>query len=183
MSFLGFACGKLIAGKYLRSLQDKLSSVMSRHKRALEDLAEETKQASSQENMAKSIFSSGLNGNICSLAKSYGMPVNGNMFGIISQYQGMASNNQFKQEDMINFSIAQQQASAQWAQAQAVWKNIFDQQSEAKKSYYQSIADSLQTEKESLESQIKLAQADYESMKEGEKSTAGNLKPEYTGQT
>ena len=40
--------------------------------------------------------------------------------------------------------------------------------------------DSLQTEKDSLESQLQIASADYEACKQMEKADAKNLKPEYT---
>ena len=40
----------------------------------------------------------------------------------------------------------------------------------------------LQIEKDNLESQLKIAQADYEANKEMEKQGAQNLKPDYTGQ-
>jgi len=42
--------------------------------------------------------------------------------------------------------------------------------------------DSLQTEKDSLESQLQIAQADYEACKKMEQSDAKNLAPNYTGQ-
>ena len=42
--------------------------------------------------------------------------------------------------------------------------------------------DSLQTEKDSLESQIQIAQADYEACKKMEQADAKNLAPNYTGQ-
>ena len=42
--------------------------------------------------------------------------------------------------------------------------------------------DSLQTEKDSLESQIQLAQADYDACKKMEQADAKNLAPNYTGQ-
>ena len=41
--------------------------------------------------------------------------------------------------------------------------------------------DSLQTEKDSLESQIQIAQADYEACKKMEQADAKNLAPNYTG--
>lgn len=43
-------------------------------------------------------------------------------------------------------------------------------------------SDSLQTEKDSLESQIQIAQADYDACKKMESSDAKNLAPNYTGQ-
>lgn len=42
--------------------------------------------------------------------------------------------------------------------------------------------DSLQTEKDSLESQVQIAQADYEACKKMEQADAKNLAPNYTGQ-
>lgn len=42
--------------------------------------------------------------------------------------------------------------------------------------------DSLQTEKDSLESQIQIANADYEACKKMESADAKNLAPNYTGQ-
>jgi hypothetical protein len=42
--------------------------------------------------------------------------------------------------------------------------------------------ESLQTEKDSLESQIQIAQADYDACKKMEQSEAKNLAPSYTGQ-
>ena len=40
----------------------------------------------------------------------------------------------------------------------------------------------LQTEKDSLESQIQIAQQDYEACKKMEQADAKNLAPNYTGQ-
>jgi hypothetical protein len=42
--------------------------------------------------------------------------------------------------------------------------------------------DSLQTEKDSLESQLQIAQQDYEACKKMEQADAKNLAPNYTGQ-
>ena len=41
--------------------------------------------------------------------------------------------------------------------------------------------ESLATEKDSLESQLELAKADYEACKQMEKADAKNLQPNYTG--
>ena len=70
----------------------------------------------------------------------------------------------------------------QTAQAQSMWQNMFEMQRESMLQPLKDLEDSLQTEKDNLESRLKIAQAEYDAKKEEEKAGVKGLTPDYTGQ-
>ena len=91
-------------------------------------------------------------------------------------YQTFLSNMQYS-----NMGIQQaMQTSVQMMQT--MLENQMEAQRELQLQPLKDYEDELQTEKDSLETQIQLAQQDYDACKEMEKAGAKNLKPDYTGQ-
>jgi hypothetical protein len=80
------------------------------------------------------------------------------------------------------FSGIQQQAQMQFVQSQNYYQNIMEMQKEADLQALKDLEEDLQTEKDNLESRLKIAQNEYDAKKEEEKQGAQNLKPDYTGQ-
>ena len=76
----------------------------------------------------------------------------------------------------------QQFLQAAMQQQMALQENMIEAAKEADLMGLKDLEDDLQTEKDSLESQIQLAQADYDGCKEMEKAGAKNMVPQYTGQ-
>ena len=70
----------------------------------------------------------------------------------------------------------------QYAQAQSMWQNTFEMMKQADLQALKDLEDSLQIEKDNLESRLKIAQQEYEAYKQEEKADAKGLVPEYTSQ-
>ncbi|CDE88333.1 unknown [Clostridium sp. CAG:729] len=80
------------------------------------------------------------------------------------------------------YSMIQQQVQQQYSMAQSMWQNMFEMEREAQLQPLKDLEDSLQTEKDNLESRLKIAQAEYDAKKEEEKAGVKGLTPDYTGQ-
>ena len=93
-----------------------------------------------------------------------------------SLYSEMLTNSrtQATQTQQLLQTAMQQQMTMQ--------ENMIEAAKEAELMGLKDLEDDLQTEKDSLESQIQLAQADYDGCKEMEKAGAKNMVPQYTGQ-
>lgn len=192
MGFLLGAFGKLSAGRRVRQLQAQMMRIQSRARRATRDVADMTKMIDRQEkaalnnismssmsmmNMAKqglmsSIFGSGD-------AAALMAKING------GQQLSSEENNQystfmaaFNQQATNMSTTCEMSASMQKQQITDYFEQLRELQLEPLKQE----EESLQTEKDSLESQIQIAQADYEACKKMEQSDAKNLAPNYTGQ-
>lgn len=76
------------------------------------------------------------------------------------------------------YSAVQQQAQMQFMQAQTLWQNMFEMQRDADLQALKDLEADLQTENESLNSQIKIAEEEYNMYKEQEKSGAKAFTPE-----
>mgnify|MGYP000469503027 CR=1 len=96
-----------------------------------------------------------------------------NMLGVVG---GMTS------EQYSMYAIVQQQVQQQYSMAQSMWQNMFEMEREAQLQPLKDLEDSLQTEKDNLESRLKIAQAEYDAKKEEEKAGVKGLTPDYTGQ-
>lgn len=77
-----------------------------------------------------------------------------------------------------NYITAQQEAQSQIAMAKSMWQNMFEMQREAQLQPLKDLEDSLQTEKDNLESRLKIAQAEYDAKKEEEKAGVKGLTPD-----
>lgn len=170
MSFLLGAFGKLAAGRRVRDLQSRMMRVQSRLRRATRECADMEKSLQRQEQMQLNAL------------KSQGMlgkqgAIDGLMaqIGDINTTEGQTKYNQgvaeFNAQFEAQMSVAQQQISDQFEWLREVKLEPLKMEEEM-----------LQTEKDSLESQLQIAQADYDACKKMESSDAKNLAPNYTGQ-
>lgn len=193
MSFLLGAFGKLAAGRRVRDLQARMMRVQSRLRRATRQIETTSKMLESQKKFEL---------NSLSLQSQYGsMFAQNNLQSSLLGTLGdvgttlLAGGNT---QELVQKGLTQDQQT-QWLNYQNAMNNlkanneIYIAQAKMEiESKYENLndilleplkmeEDSLQTEKDSLESQLQIAQADYKACQEMEKSDAKNLAPNYTG--
>lgn len=180
MGFLMGAYGKLMAGKYLRNLQYELMNVTSQHRKVAKQLGDMQKSMTSQKRNMQTMIQSQMNSSQMALmAGAFGMdPNNMNPYALI----GATGENQLDQNKYMKYTMQQQYMQQQFAMANSMWENMFEMQQESMLQPLKDLEEDLQTQKDNLESRIKVAQTEYEAYKEEEKQGAQNLKPEITGQ-
>ena len=88
----------------------------------------------------------------------------------------------FSGMDANKYAQFSQAVQMSYAQSNAIWQNMFEMQREAMLQPLKDLEDDLQTQKDNLESRIKIAQAEYDAKKDEEKQGAQGMKPDYTGQ-
>ena len=196
MGFLMGAYGKLMAGKRMRSIQYQLTTVQSRLRRVTREIGDKEKDYAAQERNMKQMSQMQMqnamagrlalwaqdtsNPDMARMAQIWGAGMfGGNMFGG-DAFEGIDSRAQTS--FMTAYSAMQQSIQMQYAASQKLWQDTFEMQKEADLQALKDLEEELQIEKDNLESQLKIAQADYEANKEMEKQGAQNLKPDYTGQ-
>ncbi len=155
MGFLSGAYGKIMAGKYLRTLQHKETMVQARLRRVTRQSSKMEKMLQSQERLFKN-----------SLRSQYGN-VNG---------MGMFAGNLSQQ-----YIQEYQNQQLMMSRAQCEFELYMEQQRELQLEPLKDEEDSIQTELDSLKSQIQLAQAEYDAKKKEEQDGAKHIAPEYTG--
>ena len=202
MGFLLGAYGKLMAGKRVRQLQARMMSVQSQLRRATRDIENMEKMINSQQRqmtnsmrmfstMQMAGMQTGLNVSLSTLQQSifgkfYEKYGNDNtkwdaeaqkMYAsLTTDYQmqaQLANNSMTSMQQMMQTSMMQQQQQVE---------NYVEMMKEMQLEPLKDVEEDLQLEKDSLESQIQLAQQDYEACKEMEKAGAKSLVPNYTGQ-
>lgn len=191
MGFLLGAFGKLAAGRRVRSLQARMMRIQSRLRRATRDAAEMDKMISRQEKAA-------LNSLTCQSSMAMNMAKQSLMSSIFGSGDAAAlmtkvqngtqlstEENTSYQNLMTQFNQMSTNMSATCQTSAAMQKqqieDYFEQMRELQLQPLKDEEDLLQTEKDSLESQIQIANADYEACKKMEQSDAKNLAPSYTG--
>lgn len=190
MSFLLGAFGKLAAGRRVRQLQARMMRVQSRLRRATRQIETMSKTLETQKkfelnNLAMqtqygSLFAQNDMRN--TLLGSLGSAANALLAGDTSAVSQLTPEQQQQWLDYQN-GVSQMKAYSEISTAQmkqeieTKYENLNDYMLEPLKME----EDSLQTEKDSLESQVQIAQADYEACKKMEQSDAKNLAPAYTG--
>lgn len=171
MGFLSGAYGKIMAGKYLRTLQHKETMVQARLRRATKDVANMEKYLTRMEKQVNANMQYQYSQTMIPLMQGMGNPLMGT--GAISS----------QQSDAWMFYTQQQQYMQQrMSMAQNLWSEQFEMIRESNLQPLKDEEDSIQTELDSLKSQIQLAQAEYDAKKEEEKAGAKNIAPDYTGQ-
>ncbi len=187
MSFLMGAYGKLMAGRHYRQLQNRLTDVMRQMRGATRDVANMEKSLQQQQRMAEngirqqgmmsqmmmsSIFGSAGMGDEKALKMlgARGMNISG---FTPKDPASMGALNNYQQQ-------MQYQMQAQMQSEQANLQNYFDMQREFMLQPLKDIEEELTTEKESLESQIQIAKAEYEAKQQEEKDGAKSIAPQYT---
>ena len=194
MGFLLGAFGKLAAGRRVRQLQAQMMRVQSRLRRATRNVSEMEKNLQRQEKEAlNSVAVQGLN------AKQYAMSNLGTLLGgsfdqaQFNELREKAARGQLTNDEAAsynNMSSLYTQGSTtisayneQWiSQMKQEVSNSFERLRETQLEPLKDEEELLQTEKDSLESQIQVAQQDYEACKKMEQADAKNLAPNYTGQ-
>lgn len=184
MGFLLGAFGKLQAGARYRSLQAQMMRVSSRLRRATRDVANMEKMLDRQQKSMTNALSyqsmAAVNAAQQDLWAKNMSAYDGQDVSKLDKDQQAAYSTA---QGLFNQQLAQvktnieMQAAMQKEQIENYFQSIRDTQLEALKDE----EDSLQLEKETLESQIQIAKQDYEACKEMEKQDAQMLKPNYTG--
>ena len=198
MGFLLGAYSKQMAGKRVRSLQARMVHVQSQLRRATRDIEQRERYwATVQKNTKNGIqaqvsaftmqFSQGLQSSIWSNISGVDAATaeklkNGEGWGNLTAEQARAITKQMNDASSQNSYTTQALQSAM-QQTLAFQENIIEMEKEADLQSLKDLEDELQTEKDSLESQIQLAQADYDACKEMEKAGVKTLTPNYTGQS
>lgn len=181
MGFLMGAMGKLQAGKRMRNIQYQQLSVQRRLRQVTNELKSREKMWTSRETQLKNQMTAQCNA-YCQAAVERAncpdfMSGNANWTDISEKFNDPTFSAGLQVAAMLR-----QNAQAQFAQMQTLWQQQFEAERDADLQGLKDIEESLNIEKDNLESQLKLAQQDYESMKDMEKQGAQNLKPDYTGQ-
>ena len=197
MGFLLGAFGKLMAGRRVRDLQARMMRVQSKARRVTRQIEQMSKNLESMKKMELNNLSSSMQfanlmmpGMINSQLAQQGIGTTNQTLlnGMAGGLNANSLNQQLSTEDqayMAAFSNMKTQMAANnemiisqmKTQIEEKYENMNDIMLEPLKME----EDSLQTEKDSLESQIQIAQADYEACKKMEQADAKNLAPNYTG--
>lgn len=204
MGFLLGMAGKLAAGQRVRTLQAKMMRVQSQLRRVTREYSDMEKYINSMKNaklneirQTGSMFQQGLYmaNQTIGLAEYFAenggaefLSSNGQLNQTAIQANGALYNSILQGYNAQNsisanaFSQVNQQIQAFMQMEQANVENYVEMLKETQLEPLKDTEDDLQLEKDSLESEIQLAQQDYEACKEMEKAGAKNLKPDYTGQ-
>lgn len=175
MGFLSGAYGKLMAGKLVRQIQYELTGVQSQLRRVTKEVGNMEKMFTAQERNMKAQMQSQMNTSVFNLMgySGFGAFDPSNMAGVTS---GMT------QEQYSQYSMFNQMIQQQYAMAQSAWQDMFEMQRESVLQPLKDLEDDLQTQKDNLESRLKLAEQDYEAKKKEEQAGAKSFTPEYTSQ-
>ncbi len=190
MGFLLGAFGKLSAGSRLRQLQARMMRIQSRARRVTRDVAKMEKMIDRQEKYELNSLKTMSNSSINMMQNSITMGAYGRISDIVGKMQNGTQLTTEEQSQYSNImAMANQQISTQKAFAETqmaeMQQQIQDKYESMREAMLEPLKDEeelLQTEKDSLESQIQIADADYKACKEMEKADAKNLAPNYTGQ-
>lgn len=204
MGFLLGAFGKLMAGRRVRDLQARMMRVQSKSRRTTRQIEKMSKMLESQKKMEinnLSMMQQSANSALpFILGSTLGMCPGSNGQAITQMMMGGggidAMLNQIPGSDSPEVQAAQKQWMAQFSnmKTQMAGQNemLLTQMKSQIEEKYENLndimleplkmeEDSLQTEKDSLESQLQIAQADYDACKKMEQADAKNLAPNYTG--
>lgn len=190
MSFLLGAFGKLAAGRTYRNLQARLMRVRTRLNRATRQTATMSKMIETQKKMelnnltAQASFA---NSSIGATLVGSGLfsAQEAAMFGSGAAAWNSGDMDANTRNRYTAFTQAQAEMKAKNEMVLAQMKNAIEEKYENMNDMLleplKQEEESLATEKDSLESQLELAKADYEACKQMEKADAKNLQPNYTG--
>ena len=182
MGFLLGAFGKLQAGARYRSLQAQMMRVSSRLRRASRDVANMEKMLDRQQKSISNAINYQLqSANVISQENLQSTMMKDWIGKTPTSSEEQAQYN----KSYSDFSMALTQAKTtnemQAQQMKQYYEDYFQAIKDTQLEALKDEEDSLQLEKETLETQIQIAKQDYEACKEMEKSDAQMLKPSYTG--
>lgn len=175
MGFLSGAYGKLMAGKLVRQIQYQLTGVQSQLRRVTKEVGNMEKMFTAQERNMKAQMQSQMNASVFDLMQGSG-------FGAFDQTNMAGVTSGMTQEQFSQYSMYNQMVQQQYSMAQSAWQDMFEMQRESVLQPLKDLEDDLQTQKDNLESRLKLAEQDYEAKKKEEQAGAKSFTPEYTSQ-
>lgn len=192
MGFLLGAFGKLAAGRRVRALQAQMMRIQARARRATRDVADMTKLIDRQEKTMLNNLS--VSSNYANQYAAFGLQAsifNSDKYKDVMSKINSGSTNELTENERLLYSQAQSELSQQSANMKMMCEQNVAMQKQQIQDYFEMLRETqleplkdeeemLQTEKDSLESQIQVAQADYEACKKMEQSDAKNLAPSYT---
>ena len=197
MGFLLGAYGKLAAGSRYRSLQARLMRIQSKLRRASRDVANMEKMIDRQQkNMEQGLTLQNSTAKQMYQATMYTAMQNDPTYvaamKVINDNKGSTENNTSISDASTKISTIQaqfqQQISAMNSYADTTTamnkqqiENYIEQMRDQMLEPLKDEEDSLQLEKDTLESQIQVAKQDYEACQKMEQSDAKMLAPNYTG--
>lgn len=184
MGFLNGAYGKLMAGKLVRDLQYQMTGIQSQLRRVTRQVGDMEKMFTFQKRNMQAMMQSQMQQSIYGYAAGAGLPftTNGDLAGLGVNLANMAQTGSFNTEQMQKYSMIQQAVQQQFTLANSYWENMYEMQQESMLKPLKDLEDDLQTQKDNLESRLKIAQAEYDAKKEEEKAGVKGLTPDYTGQ-
>ncbi len=174
MGFLSGAYGKLMAGKLVRDLQYQMTSVQSRLRRVTREVANMERMFSAQERNIKMQMQAQMQAATFGAMAQAGIQFDPN--NVLGSMSGLNTDAYSK------YCGVQQYVQQQFAMAQNIWQNTFDMMKESQLQALKDVEDDLQTQKDNLESRLKLAESEYEAKKKEEQAGAKSFTPEYTSQ-
>lgn len=201
MGFLLGAFGKLAAGSRYRSLQARMMRIQSKLRRATRDIANMEKMIDRQQ---KSMEQS-LTANASATKSMYSTIMQTAMMGsadytkantALQNYYADPTNNKLTDAEIQAYTQTISQANAKYSSMTSQMTAMLDTQTATSKAeierYIENLRDtlleplkdeedSLQLEKDTLESQIQVAKADYEACQKMEQTDVAMIKPNYTG--
>lgn len=192
MGFLLGAFGKLAAGRRVRQLQAKMMRVQSRLRRATRQVADMEKMLQRQEKMELNSLTMMSNSGMMGAKSTIWNSIFGSGGVGAAIYEKMQGGGQLNTEENNQYANYMSQYNMQINNMSAMNEmnvSMMKQQIEDKYEYLresmlQPLKDEeemLQTEQDSLQSQIQIAQEDYKACKQMEQQDAKNLAPSYTG--
>ena len=166
--------------------------IQARARRATRDVADMTKLIDRQEKTMLNNLS--VSSNYANQYAAYGLQAsifNSDKYKDVMSKINSGSTNELTENERLLYSQAQSELSQQSANMKMMCEQNVAMQKQQIQDYFEMLRETqleplkdeeemLQTEKDSLESQIQVAQADYEACKKMEQSDAKNLAPSYT---
>ena len=181
MGFLMGAYGKLMAGKYLRNLQYEHTQIQSQLRRVTKQFQTMQKMFDSQKRNIQNQMQAQYSNYMKQLMLGSGIS---STYGTFMGNQSI-QNGQVVGGDNTAYNLynqRQMEMQSNYAMAKTYFENMFEMQQESMLQPIKDLEEDLQTRKDNLDSQIKIAEQEYNTYKEMEKAGAQNMKPEVTGQ-
>lgn len=192
MGFLLGAYGKLAAGSRYRSLQARMMRIQSKIRRATRDVANMEKmidrqqksmeqQLTLQNTMAKQMYQNQMMGSMPQEYRDALATLQKDGVSNEDKSAAAAKVSQFQQTMSSQISQMSSYADTQLALSKQQIENQVEMMRDQLLEPLKDEEDSLQLEKDTLESQIQVAKTDYEACQKMEQADVKMLTPNYTG--
>jgi len=194
MGFLLGAYGKLAAGSRYRSLQARMMRIQSKIRRATRDVANMEKmidrqqksmeqQLTLQNTMSKQMYQNQMLSSMSTSPEYAAALKKLQTEGLSNEERSAAAATVSQAQQMFSSQVSQMSsyADTQTAMSKQQIEDQIEMMREAMLEPLKDEEDSLQLEKDTLESQIQVAKADYEACQKMEQADVKMLTPNYTG--